>query len=108
MANKSTAGSDFGSYKSGAMGLYGLNNIGLLGKVFGRVVGGGADYFMINDGSGPIRVYTSGALNPLSSPPPASYAAVTGLIGITEETPGGNLIRALRPRWNSDIWYAFP
>lgn len=62
--------------------LTGLNNIGLLVKVCGRVTWSGADTFLVDDGSGlkddsehrGIRVYSPG----LVPPPLDSYVSVTG------------------------------
>ncbi|MCE5313854.1 MAG: C25 family peptidase propeptide domain-containing protein [Armatimonadota bacterium] len=75
----------------------GLNNIGLLVRVTGKVTSVGTDYFYIddgcacNDGSGNIGVKVlSGTL---TKPTAGAYVALTGVSSIYSS--GGNLLRAI-------------
>ena len=119
MPNKSIGGGDFhyaaGPPKSGQQGVTdgtGLNNIGLLVKVWGRVTASGTDpragiaWLYVNDGSnvkdgtGIIGVYCEGAFG-INPPAVGSYAVVTGVSGC--ELYGGNLVTVLRVRDQDDI-----
>jgi len=100
MPERSAAGADFGLYKKGATGAVGLNNVGTLARLWGRVVGGdGSTFFELDDGSGrPVFVDATGRRNPIAWPPAASYAAVTGVITLKPYTPySANLVPVLKP-----------
>ena len=83
----------------------GLNNIGLLVTVFGKVTFVGSDYFYIDDGYhardfsifNGVRV-RSGTL---SKPSSGDYAFVTGISSIMNVN--GRLFRSVRPRIEEDI-----
>jgi C1A family cysteine protease len=85
--------------------LTGLNNIGLLVKVCGRVTWSGEETFFVDDGSGlkddsehrGIRVYSPG----LIPPPLDSYVSVTGISSCFQA--GGVLYRRLLVSEQGDI-----
>jgi hypothetical protein len=91
-SNASIGGGPFGPYVTGVAGSTGLNNSGLLVRSFGRVVYGGAGYFVIDDGSREfscgksavrgLAVSTADAFGGVTAPPDGSYVAVTGLSGV--------------------------
>ncbi|MBI2841932.1 MAG: hypothetical protein HYX78_00875 [Armatimonadetes bacterium] len=104
------------------LGTLGTNNrpidklTGLLVKVWGRVTHKAADgsYIYIDDGSGlndgnagghlGVRVILNGLVNPITkiiSDNPASYVAVTGLVGKLND--GGLTVPVIRPRGDADI-----
>jgi hypothetical protein len=79
----------------GITGGYGLNNVGLLMKVFGKTSqrNPAAGEFYLDDGSGvKVRVYAPG----LTIPADGSSVLVTGISGA--ETSGSNIVRVLRAR----------
>jgi|GEM_PF-1397159 len=79
----------------GITGGYGLNNVGLLMKVFGKTSqrNPAASEFYLDDGSGvKVRVYAPG----LTIPADGSSVLVTGVSGA--ETSGSNIVRVLRAR----------
>jgi subtilisin family serine protease len=105
---KGVGGSDFGSYKRGATNAIGLNNVGTLVRVFGRVTGGdGLTYFVLsNDSATPVRVDVSGRRSPFSSPPAAAYVMINGIATLRQE--GGKLIPEIVPCLFSEmIWCVF-
>lgn len=84
----------------GVAGAVGINNVGLLVRTTGNVVGSGSGYVMISDGSPqPIKVDTS-----TLSFAPTGYVAVTGIVSL--EASGAGLLPVLRPRTDSDIQVA--
>lgn len=64
-----------GAGQTGVEGGTGLNNIGLLVKVWGRVISSDASRFVLDDGSGPIRVDCHTGVNP---PAEGAFVTVTG------------------------------
>ena len=107
MPNRSVGGSDFGLPPSGQFGVTdalgnpanGLNTIGTLIKTWGRVVGSGTGYILIDDGSNsPVRVDTS----TLSSiPVEPQYITVIGISSL--RTSGNVRLREVTPRGQSDV-----
>ncbi len=85
-------------YQPGVSAGVGLNNIGLLGKVFGRVLEIYPGYFIINDGSlsQGLKVLASGDLVR-----EGWYLTATGIISCEESN--GQVHRLLRTRSASDI-----
>ncbi|MGC8863748.1 MAG: hypothetical protein ACP5R5_13375, partial [Armatimonadota bacterium] len=97
MPLRSVGGGDFGPYKRGVTGAVGLNNVGTLARLWGRVVGGdGSTFFELDDGSGRrLFVDVTGRRMAILWPPAASYVAVTGVI--TLRSYGGGLVPVLTP-----------
>ena len=93
--NKAVGGAALNSYTPGVVNGVGVNNIGLLVRVCGKVVSrdeaGGS--FQIDDGSGPIKVY-----GVVSQPTGQPYVVVTGVV--SRDASG---IAAVRPRYQTDI-----
>jgi|GEM_PF-1426658 len=89
---------------------YGLNNVGLLARVCGKVsrVDAAYNYFYVDDGSGisdgsgyaGFRVDSTG----LPTPTAGQNVTVTGISGVADI--GGRAARLLRPRLVSDLPYA--
>lgn len=107
MPNRSVGGGDFGLPPSGQFGVTdalgnpsnGLNTIGMLIKTWGRVIGSGEGYVLIDDGSdSPVRVDTS----TLSSIPVESqYITVIGISSLQKS--GSVRFREVMPRRQSDV-----
>lgn len=84
----------------GATDAFGANNVGLLVRTWGRVLGTGSGYFDISDGSlASLRVFHPAGL--FNKPQVGSFVACTGLSGLREEA--GILHPALRLRSALDI-----
>jgi len=103
--NRSLAGGDFNVLTPGAYGVYGLNNVGLLVRAWGKVTDVGSDYFYLDDGSncddgsgssGVRVVNVSGYL-----PGVNDYVAVTGVSGLA--TYNTALARTVRFSRSSDL-----
>jgi len=94
-----------GSGQPGVEFGWGLNNIGLLVTVWGKVTAHVGETALINDGSGitdpsghpGIRVLCSG----LTKPSVGSFVTVTGISVVTLD--GSTVLRAVRPRRQADI-----
>lgn len=102
MPNRSLGGSDLGSPPSGQMGVtggFGLNNIGLLVKTWGRVSYLPGNVLAIDDGSGVVARIDASTLNTL--PPNNSFVAVTGVSSLWQS--GGVRGRMLMPRATGDV-----
>ena len=103
MNNRSIGGSDLNGYTLGITDGVGVNNIGMLVTIIGKVVSTGDGYFMVDDGSRQIKV---SALKLTSVPGVNKIVRVTGIIS-TEES-GGIVTPVILPRGNSDVpepWY---
>ncbi|MDO8587898.1 MAG: hypothetical protein Q7T82_12790 [Armatimonadota bacterium] len=102
MPNRSVGGSDFGLPPSGQLGVtdaFGINTIGLLIKTWGRVIGSGAGYVMIDDGSNsPVRMDTSTLA---TIPSESQYITVIGISSLRKS--GSVRLRAVMPRGQSDV-----
>ncbi|MBP6965189.1 MAG: hypothetical protein KBC96_12360 [Armatimonadetes bacterium] len=109
LTNRDFGGSTFGSYAPGIEGAIGLNNVGLLVTVCGRVVDSGVGWFAISDGSRAASCGKSATPGlavgyPLwmGNPPPTGwYVMVTGPSGAFES--GGTVYPILRPRSQTDL-----
>ncbi|MEN6521403.1 MAG: hypothetical protein ABFD46_09690 [Armatimonadota bacterium] len=103
MTNRSVGGADMGISGLGQCGVYrgsGLNNVGLLIRIWGKITDVGENYLVIDDGSGsPVRVDTSFVS---SQPGKGSFAAMTGLSSLYK--PDTLRQRLLLPLAASD-WY---
>ena len=88
-----------GAGQQGIAGAYGLNNIGLLVRAWGRVTSTAADYFTIDDGSSVnVKcVVPAGVILPDQD----DYVSVTGISSC--EKVGDDLHRLVRVRDQSDI-----
>lgn len=98
---RSLAGGNFNVFTPGAHGAYGLNNVGLLVGVWGRVTAVGSDYFYLDDGSncddgsgsGGVRVVNVSGYMPGAD----DYVAVTGVSGLaTYDTDLARTVRLAR------------
>lgn len=92
-------GGDFG-YQAGVTGGRGVNNIGLLVKVWGKVTTTGPNWFSIVDGSG----VELNVVCPTLYPPPVArdnYYSVTGISSCEKWL--GNVLRLLIVRDQDDI-----
>jgi hypothetical protein len=105
-------GGSFNEYTPGITGAAGLNNIGLLVTIFGRVTYSDSSMFYVDDGSGlddgtgrgqGVQVSLSGLATGNTITPPAlnQFVKVTGIS--TCKTSGDKIIRVLRPRDQGDI-----
>ena len=87
MVNKTVGGSTVGTPPAGQYGVpggTGTNNVGLLVRVWGKVLSSGSDYLIIDDGSGvSLRVDTTGA----PSVPTTGYVLVTGISSLNGTSP---------------------
>ncbi len=79
---KSVGGADFGSYKKGVTYAVGLNNVGMMVRVFGRMTGGdGSSFFVLSDNSvNSVYVDVSGRRIPFGWPPAAGYVMLNGIV----------------------------
>jgi hypothetical protein len=106
LRDRQAAGSDFylgGPYGQPGVGVPGLNNVGLLvcvwGKVEGAIAENGTTYLLINDGSSPVdrlRVDTAKL-----SGIPAGYVRAVGISSI--ESISGRLVPVIKPRRSTDV-----
>ncbi|MBI2844514.1 MAG: Ig-like domain-containing protein [Armatimonadetes bacterium] len=110
MANILLGGGASGSYVPGITGSYGLNNIGLLIRAWGRVTQIGLDYLYIDDGSG-LRdgTFTDAEENigaRVACDPTGydrgDFLVITG-ISSCFETPSGGIARRILTRRTEDI-----
>lgn len=106
-------GGAFGAYTAGVSGGIGLNNVGLLVQVTGRVTGAAPDgsFFCVDDGSGRtddsgwagVRVTLAG-LEPgvgITPPTEGERVVVTGVSSLYQGSTG--LLPQVRPRRQSDV-----
>lgn len=84
---RSIGGGQFGMYKAGASDRAGLNNVGMLVRIWGRVVGGaGSSYFVLDDGANLlVRVDVSGRRSSFEWPPAAGYVMLNGIVSLRLE-----------------------
>ncbi|HUV04373.1 MAG TPA: S8 family serine peptidase [Armatimonadota bacterium] len=107
VVNRDVGGSALNIYTPGVTGGTGLNNVGLLICVWGRVTAVGSDYFYLDDGSNlagasgytGLKVITG----VLSKPGSDQYAAVVGISSV--EVDGSTIRPVVRPRRGSDLTY---
>jgi hypothetical protein len=97
-----------GAGQNGVDGGFGLNNIGLLVTVTGKVVTAASDAFYVEDGStalagsAPVRLYAKVICPPGTTVPAAgSMVNVTGISSC--EKQNGTLHRVLKLRSENDI-----
>jgi len=104
MVNRDVGGSALNSYTPGVTGGVGLNNIGLLVCVWGRVTTIGSDYFYLDDGSGlsgglGLKIITGTLAKPGSS----QYAVAVGISSVEVD---GSIVRpVIRARREGDLRY---
>ena len=102
--NSSLGGGDFldsitGFGQNGVLGGFGLNNIGLLIKTWGKVASVGADQFTIDDGSDvDIKCVVPAGV---TLPSLDDYVSVTGISSC--EKPGDDLLPLIRARSQDDV-----
>lgn len=103
--NKSLAGGSFNALTLGAYNAFGLNNVGLLARTWGKVTAIGSDYFYFDDGSncddgsGSSGVRVVGVSGYM--PSVNDIVAVTGISGLA--THNTSLARTVRLARSSDI-----
>ena len=95
LQNKALGGGPFNAYTPGITGGKGMNTVGLLVTVWGKVSSTGTGYFILDDGSTPLKV-----LSPYI-PPVNTDVRVTGISAV--ESGGGTVTRLLRARKRADI-----
>jgi hypothetical protein len=110
MNMKALVGGMFARYEFGHTGSYGLYNVGLLARLWGRMVGGDLyTYWMLYDGynGDDIRVDLTGRRETISSVPAASYVTITGVITLRQDSYSGEWIPVLVPATNGGnvLWY---
>lgn len=76
----------------------GMSNVGLLMRSWGTVVSHGVNQFMLDDGSGPVKISTAGLG---VAPALGTFVKVTGIVQLEGTAP--NATPVLRPRAASDI-----
>ncbi|HOK55275.1 MAG TPA: hypothetical protein PKV43_12480, partial [Armatimonadota bacterium] len=96
--NSRALGGGTDGLQQGVDGSVGLNNIGLLVRVFGKVTASEAGEFTITDGYGPVKVVLPPGVTVLTS----ERVIVTGISSCTQGTDG-KLVRTIRVRGESDI-----
>jgi hypothetical protein len=99
LANISLGGAALNAYTPGVAGAFGVNNIGLLIKTFGKFTYIDTQTFTIDDGSG-VNVKCVVA-DGVTIDPNWNYVAVTGISSC--ETVGSELHRLIRVRKQDDI-----
>ena len=122
VANRAIGGGDWryragtGEGQRGLKDCFGLNNIGLLVKAWGRVTASGTDpragisWFYLDDGSGVrdgtgvLGVYCEGVFG-ITPPQAGSYARVVGISGC--EYYKGSLVNVIRVSGQEDISAVF-
>jgi parallel beta-helix repeat protein len=107
LTNRSLGGDAFG-LQTGVLGGFGLNNIGLLIKTFGKVTFVGDGYFYIDDGSrlnddnGNLGVKVYGTVPVEENEDPiGKFVTVTGISSC--EKPSTDPIRVIRTRRSGDV-----
>ncbi len=99
LPNGSVGGASVGEVP-GVSGRVGLNNVGLLVRVYGKVTNLGADHFLLADGSSqPLKILCPG----LSKPTVGKYALVTGISTLSFD--GSATVPVVRVRKQSDLKY---
>ncbi len=83
--------------QEGVEGGFGVNTIGLLVKVYGRVIESGTDYFILDDGSNiGLKVLNATAVE-------QSYVSVVGISSCMRPAPDAKPIRILRACSQDDV-----
>lgn len=105
MNNKAVTGGPFNVYTPGATDAFGLNNVGILIRTWGKVTSVQSEYLVINDGSDSIGVKVD-LLQATGNPIPHDiypddYVAVTGIASI--DASGNDRIRVIKPRNSDDL-----
>jgi len=95
LQNRALGGGAFNAYTPGITGGKGINTIGLLVIVWGKVTDVQTGYFILDDGSCTLKV-----LSPYI-PPINTDVRVTGIS--TVESSGGTVTRLLRARKRADV-----
>lgn len=106
MSTRTIGGTRLG-YKSGITNGRGLNNVGLLVSVWGKVTAVGWTYFYVDDGSGMhdgsgmrgMKVLT----RRFSRPAEGDMVKITGIVGVEKPTDAGVSIPVIRVRRQEDI-----
>jgi hypothetical protein len=105
MPGKVLGGGSAIGLQQGITGGFGLNNIGLLVRTWGKVTLAGRGWFYLDDGSGVnsgcgvIGIHVDAPS--MSLPTKGSYVAVTGISSC--DLYLGNVVNTLRPRSQDDI-----
>ncbi len=102
LTNVALGGAALNSYTPGVTGGSGLNNIGMLVTVTGKVNNlPGAGYFYIDDGSVPGGIKIKSTRLVTKIPDQGDYVIVTGISAT--EVVGGTIYRVVIPRDDSDV-----
>lgn len=94
LQNRALGGGPFNTLTPGITGGKGMNTIGLLVTVWGKVSSTGTGYFILDDGSCPLKV-TSPYIPPINTD--------VRVTGISTVESGGTVTRLLRARKRADI-----
>jgi hypothetical protein len=109
MANWALGGAD-GPEAPGATGGLGLNNVGLLVKAIGKILGTGTNYILIDDGSRVPYIGTQKGVRVSVTSPHSyhtgQYVAVTGISHLWQDS--ASFRRMILTRSNSDIQELIP
>ena len=103
MNNKTVTGGSFNVFTPGATGVFGLNNVGVLVKTWGKVTDVQPSCFFINDGSDTqgVKVDLNIGGNIPHNLQDGDYGAVTGIASL--ENMNDHNIRVIKPRGYYDI-----
>jgi len=107
IVNRAVGGGAGGGYNAGppavgqrgVLGGVGLNDVGLLVRVFGTVQSHGTGYVMLTDGSGAAIKIDTSHVSP--QPGDGQFIAATGVVSV--ETSGADLAPVVRARRSSDV-----
>lgn len=105
LIGRNLGGGSFNVWSPGPAGGYGLNNVGLLVRTWGKVTSVGSGFFYLDDGSGlddgssslGVRVYAPGGYLPQQN----DYVMVTGVSGLAILST--DLARIIRLSSDADI-----
>jgi hypothetical protein len=110
MSNRALGGASYGLIKGASEGI-GLNNVGLLVTVSGRITAAYSDCIYVDDGS---RIHDNGpdqgvqvSLTPPHNLREGAYVIVTG-ISVLDNSQPLSYRRAVRIRTNSDVLVPVP
>jgi len=108
--NKALGGGSYNVFTSGPVGGFGLNNVGLLTRAWGKITGVDYGYFYIDDGSGTTDGGTTTGIRVVGldgyqtyTPSEGDYVALTGISGLATYDTEYGLARTLRVAGSNDL-----
>lgn len=110
LITRNLGGRDFNVFTPGPAGSHGLNNVGLLVRIWGKITDVDFGYFYMDDGSGVtdggtaagVRVIGLDGYQPYT-PAVGDYVAVTGISGLATYNTEYGLARTIRVASSSDL-----